>query len=93
MKKLAILSVVATFALGACGNDAAKELETWKEAACACQDKGCAEKQAKAFWKIAEKFKDKDKPSEAEAKRLDELADSGQECLEKLEVDIYDMAG
>ena len=92
MKTLLSLSLLSVFALGAgaCGSDLSSELESWKKSACACKDKECAEKQAKAFWKLAEKFKD-EKPSESEAKKLDKLADDGQECLESLDVDVYAM--
>lgn len=93
MKNLLIAGMLSalTLTFAGCGKDAADELESWKNDACACKDKACAEKEAKAFWSLVKKFKD-DKPSKDEAKKLDELADSGQECLKKLEVNVYDMA-
>jgi len=91
-KTLSAMFLSVSFLVGAsaCGGNAIDEVKKWKEAACKCEDKACAEKQAKAFWTLAEKFKD-EKPSKDDEKKLDELADAGQECLKKLEVDVYDM--
>lgn len=80
------------FALTACGGGGAvDDVKSWKEAACKCEDKDCATKQGKAFLELGKKYKDQDKPSKEDMEKLDKYADEGQECLEKLGVDVYDL--
>ncbi len=93
MKTLLTLSLLGSLALNvaACGSNVVDEVGSWKKAACACKDKECAEKQGKAFVNLAKKFKDSDKPSKEDAKKLDKLADEGQECLKAQGIDVFDM--
>jgi hypothetical protein len=93
MKSLIHLAFLGTLTLGlgACGGNMVDDLSSWKDSACACKDKSCAEKQGKAFIKLTEKYKDADKPSKEDAKKLDKLADTGQECLETHGVDVFDL--
>ena len=93
MKSLLKLSLIGTLALGfgACGNNALDDASSWKDKACACKDKACAEKQGQAFLKLGEKYKDSDKPSKEDRKKLNTLANEGQECLEKHGVNVYDL--
>ena len=93
MKSLISLAFLGTLTLGlgACGSSMVDDVSSWKDSACACKDTACAEKQGKAFHKLTEKYKDSDKPSKEDMKKLDKLADAGQECLEKHCVDVYDM--
>jgi hypothetical protein len=90
MKHIGIATLLfATLSLVGCKKDVTDAISSWKDDACACKDKGCAEKQADAFWKLAEKFKDDKPSSKDEAKKLDKMADEGQACLEKHGVDVF----
>jgi hypothetical protein len=93
MKNLLQLTLLGSLALGfgACSGGMVDDVSSWKDSACACKDTACAEKQGKAFNELGKKYKDSDKPSKEDAKKLDKLADEGQDCLEKHGVDVYSL--
>jgi Tfp pilus assembly protein PilP len=93
MKTLINLSLLGALTLGfaACGGGAMDDLSSWKDSACACKDTECATKQGKAFVALTKKYKDAEKPSKEDRKKMNKVANEGQACLETHGVDVYDM--
>ena len=77
-----MLAIVCSVGLLACGGGVSGAVESWSKAACACEDKECAEKQKVEFDKLEDKFrKDLKSMSKDEKKKINKIYREGAKCL------------
>lgn len=93
MAALLKLTLLGTLVLGfgACGSDTIDEVSAWADQACACKDKECATEQGKAYLKLGDKIKAKEKPSAGDMKKIMTLEKKGRECLDSQGIDLLDL--